>query len=138
MLSYLPRESPASLSEKQENPLDQFARQNKKDVRALEEHFKELRYANLDKNACHMLIREQAVASQLGLSSNDVGLVYVIKKTDFSKESSFVWDGQEYLLTRVEHDPNLEAAADLQETLPNEYRDQWFKVLGLQKNDLPS
>jgi hypothetical protein len=89
--------------------LDQFKKNNEKNLADLESNFCELKYQNIDNFAQHVIIRSEELAHQFGLSSGDIGAIYLLKQTTkFQNESSFLHNGLEYNLTKIEPDPNLE------------------------------
>ncbi|CAD8161670.1 unnamed protein product [Paramecium octaurelia] len=103
VLSYIP----SIINAKEQ--INKFEPSQQYDPQQLEEQLKELRIHDYNREAQYYIIKDKKVAEEFNLSIQDIGEIYVLRQTSIfnSKESSFHHNDKEYLLNKVEPDPNI-------------------------------
>lgn len=96
--------------------MDLYRQRKLKNVKQLEEDFRKLRYDHLSNTTRFFVIRDEALATSLNISRDDIGEVYHLKRGGYmecNSDVNWIFRGKKYIYSKVDTDPNADDPVEL-------------------------
>ncbi|KAL4486374.1 hypothetical protein ABPG72_007160 [Tetrahymena utriculariae] len=108
IISYIPEEKVYDANLPKFSTFDLYRQGRIKNISQLETRFRDISYEYIEKNTKFIIIRNPDIAQSLSIGKDDIGEIYILKRTlkQMNNESNWYFQGQEYLYNKIEWDPN--------------------------------